>query len=184
VPHFYFDLVSKSGTTVARDDSGADFPDAEAAIEDAERGLADMMSEAVLEGSLDFSAIDIRDEQGQLLTSLHFAEGGSPTENPLAGVSGGAIEEAGDQVPTLDQEPTVLVPTDLPLDARLGQAEDYVVQSAEYVARQRRLVAKFEREGRALTQARAFLAVLEKTHALHVQMRDRLREELHRLARA
>jgi hypothetical protein len=183
VPHFYFDLVSKSGATAARDDSGADFPNAEAAIEDAKRGLADMMSEAVLEGSLDFSAIDIRDEQGQLLTSLHFAEDGSLTD-PLAGVSGGAIEEAGDQVPTLDQEPTVLVPTDLPLDARLGQAENYVVQSAEYVARQRRLVAKFEREGRALTQARAFLAVLEKTHALHVQMRDRLCEELHRLAKA
>jgi hypothetical protein len=77
MPHFHFELISQSGATIVSDEEGADFPDLETAIADAERGYAEMLAEAVLEGHpADFAAIDIRDEKRRLLTTLRFDETG------------------------------------------------------------------------------------------------------------
>jgi hypothetical protein len=77
MPRFYFELIGKSGATMTPDDEGAEFPDLEAAIADADQGCAEMLAEAVLEGrSADFAAIDIRDEKRKLLTTLRFDETG------------------------------------------------------------------------------------------------------------
>ena len=63
MPQFYFDLIAKSGETLLVDESGAEFVDLNAAIQDAERGFSDLLAEALLEKKpINFAAIDVRDE--------------------------------------------------------------------------------------------------------------------------
>jgi hypothetical protein len=51
MPHFHFDLISQTGATIVSDNEGADFPDLEAAIADAERRYADMLAEPMFKGA-------------------------------------------------------------------------------------------------------------------------------------
>jgi hypothetical protein len=78
MPHFYFELVSKSGATMDPDESGADFPSVEAAIQDAEKGYADLLAEALTEGRpVEFAAIDVRDGNRHLVETLRFDDHGA-----------------------------------------------------------------------------------------------------------
>ncbi len=66
MPLFYFDLISTSGEVVEHDPIGGEFPDLDAAVRDAEAGLGDMVSEAIISGeNLDFAAIVIRDGENR-----------------------------------------------------------------------------------------------------------------------
>jgi hypothetical protein len=60
----------------------------------------------------------------------------------------------------------------------LAQTEWDVVEAEKRVARQRKLVAELEREGRRATAARGLLAAFETLLAMHLADRQRLRREL------
>jgi len=77
MPRFFFDLISTSGTTLVGDENGAEFADLDMAIQDAERGFADLVAEAMLEKKpINFAAIDVRDQNGRVLETLRFDEVG------------------------------------------------------------------------------------------------------------
>jgi hypothetical protein len=77
VAHFYFNLIAKTGEVMAPDEQGADFCDLHTAIADAESGFRELLIEALDEGRpVDFSAINILDQQGRLLLTLRFDERG------------------------------------------------------------------------------------------------------------
>ena len=60
----------------------------------------------------------------------------------------------------------------------LVQAEDHVIQSITHLLRQREIVGELERHGQDASPAKDFLRLLQETHALHVQHRDRLKQQL------
>lgn len=64
------------------------------------------------------------------------------------------------------------------LEDHLTQAERHVVKGLEYVARQRELVGRLERDGHDIGRASALLVQFEELQAMHVADRDRLRCEL------
>ncbi len=71
MPRFFFDLLSDSGEVIERDQNGGEFPDLERAVKDAEAGLGDMVSEAIVGGEeVVFAAIVIRDAENRTVEIL------------------------------------------------------------------------------------------------------------------
>jgi hypothetical protein len=64
------------------------------------------------------------------------------------------------------------------LQQHLGMVERHVVEGDGHVMRQRELVAKLERTGRDTTHAKMLLRQFQELQALHIEHRDRLRNEL------
>jgi len=64
------------------------------------------------------------------------------------------------------------------LDSPLLRTEALVDQADRRVVKQRRLVARLEREGQDSLAARTLLAQLEERRNLHLAERDRLLKEL------
>src|SRR5262245_9228434 len=64
------------------------------------------------------------------------------------------------------------------LDSPLLRTEALVDQADRRVVKQRRLVARLEREGQDSLEARTLLAQLEERRNLHLAERDRLLKEL------
>jgi hypothetical protein len=64
------------------------------------------------------------------------------------------------------------------LDSPLLRTEALVDQADRRVVKQRRLVARLEREGQDSLEARTLLARLEERRNLHLAERDRLLKEL------
>jgi DNA-binding winged helix-turn-helix (wHTH) protein len=63
-------------------------------------------------------------------------------------------------------------------ERHLVQAEDHVRQGARHVAQQSQRIAELKRRGYETTEAQALLAEFEKTLALHIAHRDRLKKVL------
>jgi hypothetical protein len=64
------------------------------------------------------------------------------------------------------------------LEQHLLHAEARVASEDRRVAKQRRLVARLERDGQDTSEARTLLAELEESRKLHIADRDRLLREL------
>jgi len=64
------------------------------------------------------------------------------------------------------------------LEQHLLHAEARVAQGDRRVAKQRRLVARLERDGQDTSEARMLLEELEESRKLHVADRDRLLRDL------
>ncbi|MBV9113427.1 MAG: hypothetical protein JOY67_11460 [Hyphomicrobiales bacterium] len=64
------------------------------------------------------------------------------------------------------------------LKQHLAQAESDVVLGTGHVERQRQIIAELERDGHDTEEAEQLLRTFEETLALHVEGRDRLRQEL------
>ncbi len=64
------------------------------------------------------------------------------------------------------------------VERHLAQAERHVVRGKQIVAEQRERVARLERDGHDVTQARELLRKFEELQAIHVADRDSLRKEL------
>jgi len=64
------------------------------------------------------------------------------------------------------------------LEQHLLHAEARVAQGDRRVTKQRRLVARLERDGQDTSEARTLLAELEESRKLHVADRDRLLRDL------
>ena len=64
------------------------------------------------------------------------------------------------------------------LEQHLLHAEALVAQGDRRVTKQRRLVARLERDGQDTSEARTLLAELEESRKLHVADRDRLLRDL------
>ncbi len=64
------------------------------------------------------------------------------------------------------------------LEQHLAQAEEHIALGQHHIARQRKLVAKLERDGHDTTDARRLLANFEKTQEMHLADRDRILKEL------
>ena len=60
----------------------------------------------------------------------------------------------------------------------LALAEDHVIQGTTHLLRQREIIAEIERHGQDTLPAESFLRLLQETQALHVQHRDRLKQQL------
>ena len=60
----------------------------------------------------------------------------------------------------------------------LAQAERHVVEGEEHLARQRALIDKLRRDGHDTTTAVELLHEFERSQAVHVAERDRIRAEL------
>jgi hypothetical protein len=77
MPRFFFDIRCADGTVI-RDEAGGDFKNLDAARSDAQRGLADIIAEEIIEREpLNVVAIDIRDEDDRVVSSIvsNVAEG-------------------------------------------------------------------------------------------------------------
>ncbi len=64
------------------------------------------------------------------------------------------------------------------VERHLAQAERHVARGKEIVAEQRERVARLERDGHDVAQARELLRKFEELQAIHVADRDSLRKEL------
>jgi ribosomal 50S subunit-associated protein YjgA (DUF615 family) len=64
------------------------------------------------------------------------------------------------------------------LKRHLAEAVAHAALGESTIARQRRLVAKLESDGRDSDAARDLLAKLEKAQVMHLADRDRIRKEL------
>ena len=64
------------------------------------------------------------------------------------------------------------------LEQHLAQAEAHVAVGERHIARQRALVAKWERTGHDTTEARRLLHTFEELQAVHIADRDWLRKKL------
>ena len=60
----------------------------------------------------------------------------------------------------------------------LEQAERHVAQGAQHIAEQEARIAGFIRRGQDTTEARKLLDNFHASQVLHVQHRDRIRQEL------
>jgi len=64
------------------------------------------------------------------------------------------------------------------IERDLARVEHHVHQGEQIIARQRDIIAGLERGGHNTTQAKTLLGQFEKTQALHIGHRDRLRRQL------
>ena len=69
------------------------------------------------------------------------------------------------------------------VDEHLAQAERHVLEGEALVARQREIVERLGRGGHDTREAMDLLTQFEETQALHIQERDRLRQERAELKR-
>ena len=64
------------------------------------------------------------------------------------------------------------------LEEHMAMSDRHVALGAQHIERQRKLVAELERDGHDTALAKWLLRQLEELQVLHIQTRDRLREEL------
>ena len=64
------------------------------------------------------------------------------------------------------------------LERDLAEAEADVLQGARHLEQQHKVISELERDGHDTLQAKELLVTFEKSMALHVEHRDRLRKEL------
>ena len=64
------------------------------------------------------------------------------------------------------------------MSRHLAQAERHVAEGELYLARQRALIQKLERDGHGTRAARLFLKSLEDVQNLHLADRDRIRAQI------
>lgn len=60
----------------------------------------------------------------------------------------------------------------------LAQAEMHVASGERHISQQRAIIDELERGGHDATEAKALLVGFEQTQRLHLENRDRLRQEL------
>jgi hypothetical protein len=73
---------------------------------------------------------------------------------------------------------TVMADDRAMLERHLAKAEEHVERGAKIIERQRIIVAELERDGHNTAEALKLLAEFQRVQAMHIDDRDRLRDEL------